>query len=178
MFGMNAAAAAAQRMLGIRNDPYMGFGFLVEVEGLLVGGFTEVSGLQFEAVVETYREGGVNDYEHKLAGGIRYPSNLVLKQGVTDLQGLWGWCEEVAKGTITRRNLSIMLLDEQSLPAQWWNVTDAYPVKWSGPEFKAESNAVAVHSVELAHRGISKPASSNVMSALRLAAGAAGDLLG
>ncbi len=59
---------AAQRLLGIRNDPYMPFNFLVEIEGLLVGGFTEVTGLTVETETEDFREGGVNEYVHKLPG--------------------------------------------------------------------------------------------------------------
>ena len=31
-----------------RKDPYMAFNFVVEIEGLTVGGFSEVSGLQIE----------------------------------------------------------------------------------------------------------------------------------
>ena len=34
--------------VALRIDPYLGFRFLVEIEGLLVAGFSEVSGLQAE----------------------------------------------------------------------------------------------------------------------------------
>ena len=46
----------------------MTFNFAVEIEGLLVGGFTQVDGLSGEVEVEEYREGGVNGYTHKLPG--------------------------------------------------------------------------------------------------------------
>ena len=39
--GLNAALALATSALGIRLDPYMPFNFLVEMDGLLVGGFKE-----------------------------------------------------------------------------------------------------------------------------------------
>ena len=45
--------------LAARADPYLGFRFLVEIEGLIVGGFSEVSGLQAETEFEEVREGGV-----------------------------------------------------------------------------------------------------------------------
>src|SRR3954463_7468117 len=88
---------------GSRRDPYTTFNFLVEIEGLVVGGFSEVSGLQVETAVEDYQEGGQNDYVHKLAGPTRYPSNLILKRGLTDVGTLWSWHQEVATGTVTRR---------------------------------------------------------------------------
>lgn len=170
--GINAAFAAGTNLLGLRNDPYLSFNFLVEIEGLVVGGFSEVTGLQIETVVETYREGGLNDYEHKLPGPTRYPANLVLKHGLTDIETLWKWHQDVTQGKIERKNGTIYLLDNLRLPAMWWNFNDAFPVKWSGPDFRAEAGAVAVETVELVHRGISKPGSSSQLSAARGALGA------
>jgi phage tail-like protein len=170
--GLNAAFAAGTSLLGIRNDPYMTFNFLVEIEGLIVGGFSEASGLQVETVVETYREGGLNEYEHKLAGPTRYPSNLILKHGLTDIETLWSWHQDVVHGVIKRKNGTIYLLDQQRLPAMWWDFLEAYPVKWVGPDLRAESNTVAVETVELVHRGISKPVFSSIVSAMRGVGGA------
>jgi len=167
--GVNAGYAAAMALLGLRNDPYVGFNFLVEVEGLLVGGFSDVSGLSVETEVETYQEGGQNAFVHHFAGRTKHP-NLVLKRGLTDIEGLWSWHQDVATGTIKRRNGSIFLLDRQRLPAMWWNFMDAYPVKWSGPDLRAESGQVAVESVELVHRGIEKPLASSLLSKARMAA--------
>ena len=174
--GVNAGYAAAMALRGLRNDPYVGFNFLVEIEGLLVGGFSDVSGLAVETQVETYQEGGQNAFVHKLPGRTQHP-NLVLKRGLTDIEGLWSWHKDVASGTIERRNGSIFLLDRQRLPAMWWNFNDAYPVKWSGPDLRAESGQVAVESVELAHRGIEKPMASSLLSAARMAAGMASQVL-
>ncbi len=141
--------------VGNRRDPYLAFNFLVEFEGLVVGGFTEVTGLQIETVIETYREGGQNEYEHRFAGPTRYPSNLVLKHGLTDADVLWNWYQDVRQGTIKRRNGTLYLLDVQGQPAMWWNVVEAYPVKWTGPELRADSNTVAFETLEFVHRGIS-----------------------
>jgi phage tail-like protein len=149
--------------LGIRNDPYLAFGFLVEVEGLLVGGFSEVSGLQVETVVETYREGGVNEYEHKLAGATRYPSNLILRHGVTDIGTLWAWHRDITQGVVERKNGTVYLLDQQRRPVMWWDFLEAYPVRWTGPELRADSNTVAVEAIELVHRGLSKTSLEGVL---------------
>lgn len=155
--GANASFSLTTNLLGIRNDPYAGFNFLVEIEGLLVGGFSEVGGLLVETEVEEYREGGRNEYVHKLPGPTRYPSNLTLKRGLTDVETLWSWHQDVVAGKIERKNGTIYLLDRQGQPVTWWNFNEAYPVKWVGPELKAEANSLAVESVELVHRGLSKP---------------------
>lgn len=176
--GFNAASMFAANLLGIRNDPYPTFNFFVEIEGLIIGSFSEVSGLRVETAVHEYQEGGQNGFVHKLPGPARYPSNLVLKRGLTDIETFWKWHQDVVAGRIRRRNGTIYLLDRQGLPAMWWDFNQAYPVKWSGPELRADSNAVAVETIELVHRGISKPALSSAISALRGGLGAASNLFG
>ncbi|OPX86532.1 MAG: T4-like virus tail tube protein gp19 [Pelotomaculum sp. PtaB.Bin104] len=140
---------------GIRKDPYANFRFLVEIGGLIVGGFSDVSGLQAETETEEYREGGVNGYVHKLPKITKY-SNLTFKRGITDADVLWKWHADVAAGKIERKNGSVILLDAAGNEKWRWNFSQAYPVKWSGPELKADSSAVAVESVEIAHNGLTK----------------------
>ncbi len=157
--------------MAIRNDPYTGFNFLVEVEGLVVGGFSEVRGLEAEVEVHDYREGGVNDYVHKLRGPVRYPSNLVLKRGFAD-DTLWSWFREAATGKVKRRNGSVSLLDARGQTVMRWEFEKACPVKWSGPELRADSNTVAAESLELVHRGLTE--SSAAGPGLELSASVSG----
>jgi phage tail-like protein len=154
--GLNAAFGLVTNLLGVRADPYHGFNFLVEIEGILAGGFSECSGLQVETEVFDYREGGVNEYVHRFAGATKYPP-LILKHGLTPIDGLWGWHQEVVEGQITRRNGTIYLLNKQHVPVMWWDFKQAFPVKWTGPELRADSSSVALESVELSHRGLSRP---------------------
>jgi phage tail-like protein len=143
-------------MPGNRQDPYLAFNFNLEIEGLIVGGFSEVTGLQVETVVETYREGGLNDYEHKFSGLTRYPTNLVLKHGLTETDFMWPWHNGVRQSNFQRRNGTIYLLDTAGGTKAAWNFLGAYPVKWTGPELRADSNTVAFESIELVHRGITR----------------------
>lgn len=136
------------------DDPYLGFKFRVELGGLTVGGFTEVSGLQAEVEVFDYREGGVNEYIHKLAGPVRYTSNLTLKHGLMDATTLWDWQQDIMQGDIRRENISIMLQDSAGKDRWRWNFKDAYPMRWRGPDLKAGTAEVAVETLELVHRGL------------------------
>jgi phage tail-like protein len=135
--------------------PYLSLRFLVEIQGLIVGGFSEVSGLQAETDVETIEEGGVNDYVHKFPKKTKYP-NIVLKKGITDSDALWNWHQDVVNGKKSRKSGFIILLDTEGNEKWRWHFVDAYPVKWSGPDLKADSNTIAVESLELAHNGIKK----------------------
>jgi phage tail-like protein len=143
-------------MVGKRTDPYLSFNFLVEIEGVVTGGFSEVSGLQAETEIKEYREGGLNEYMHRLAGPTRYASNLVLKRGLTDADTLLKWHQEVTQGTIKRKNGSIVLLDITGGETWRWNFIQAYPVKWIGPSLRGNASEVAVETLEMAHNGIYK----------------------
>lgn len=140
---------------GMRNDPYTVFRFLVELDGLVVGGFTEVTGLQAEIETELYQEGGLNGYAHLLLKGAKY-NNLVLKRGLTDSEALWKWCVETASGNVKRKNGSIILQDRTGDEAWRWNFVRAVPVRWTGPDFRSDSDTVAFETIELAHYGLSK----------------------
>ncbi|MBW4668232.1 MAG: phage tail protein [Cyanomargarita calcarea GSE-NOS-MK-12-04C] len=156
--GMNAAYAAGTNIAGVTLDPFHAFNFLIEIEGILVGGFSECSGLEVETEYYDYREGGVNEYVHRFIGPTKYQP-LVLKHGLTVINGLWTWHQEVTQaidtGTFKRRNGTVYLLSKQKIPIKWWNFKDAFPCKWTGPQLKADSGDVAFESVELAHRGLS-----------------------
>lgn len=154
--GLNAAFGLLTNLLGVRADPYHGFNFLVEIEGILVGGFSECSGLQVETEVMEYREGGVNESMHTFVTGTKYPP-LILKHGLTPIDGLWSWHQEIVANEITRRNGTIYLLNKQHIPVLWWDFIDALPVKWTGPDLRAGDSAVAVESLELRHRGLTRP---------------------
>ena len=64
-------------------DPYIGFDFAVEITGVVHAYFQECSGMQASMEIFEYKEGGQNDYSHKLPGRITY-SNITLKKGLTD----------------------------------------------------------------------------------------------
>lgn len=137
-----------------KNDPFLSYRFRVEIKGVEVAGFSEVTGLQAEVEVFDYREGGRNNFIHKLAGPVRYPSNLVLKHGLMDADSIWRWEQQMLGGDIVRHNVSIILMDSAGQDKWRWDFQDAYPVRWSGPDLRAGSAEVAIETLELAHRGL------------------------
>jgi phage tail-like protein len=136
-----------------RKDPSTVFLFHVEIEGLLVAGFTEVQGLQALIDVHTFQEGGVNDYEHHFIERVRYPP-LVLKRGFTSSNELWDWFLGYTRGKISRKDGSIIMLNESGDETCRWNFFGSYPVKWIGPELKSTTSEVAVETVEIVHNGL------------------------
>lgn len=129
------------------------FRFMVEIDGLLVGGFTHVSGLEAETEDEEYVEGGLNEYVHHFPVRTRYPK-LVLKKGFTSSNELWDWHEQVMSGKACRKSGSIILLDGKGHELCRWNFYDAYPVKWIGPDLDSVSSRIAIETLEIVHNGI------------------------
>jgi phage tail-like protein len=125
----------------------------VEIDGLLVAGFSDVSGLEVQTDVEPYHEGGVNDYEHHFIKGTKSPK-LVLKRGMTGSRELWDWYDDVTAGTIKRKNGSIILLNEAGEEACRWNFYNSFPIKWMGPELKGSQSNVAIETIEIVHNGL------------------------
>jgi phage tail-like protein len=138
-----------------RNDPFQGFRFKVEIQSLTVGGFSEATGFQAETQVEEIREGGNNLFVHRLPKETRF-QNLVLKRGLTDSKTLDSWYADVVQGKIERKNVNVILLDRMGNETWCFSFKNAYPVKWIGSEFKAESHSVAVETVEFAHHGFER----------------------
>jgi phage tail-like protein len=143
---------------GDRKDPFRGYNFKVELDGITRAGFRECSGLDATSDPIEYREGNEKVYTpRKLQGQVKY-SNIVLKGGITDDHSLWDWRKKVidGKGATELKNGSIVLMNEDGEEKLRWNFVNGWPTKWSGPSFNATANEVAVESIEIAHEGVTK----------------------
>lgn len=134
-------------------EPVTNLRFAVEIQGTVVGWFTECGGLTAERSVYPHREGGVNAYVHQLPGRIKR-THVTLKRGIAD-EVLWRWFagegdEGLHTGKVTRRNVTVILYNTDLTEANRWNIERAYPVRWIAPHLKADGNSAAVEALEIA----------------------------
>jgi phage tail-like protein len=139
-----------------RVDPYRGFRFLVEIEGITSGAFARVKGLSRELKRESYHEGGVNDYEHQLISLATHPV-VILERGLTATD-LWQWARDAADGDVARKKVTVRLNNEAGEEGWVWHIDWAIPVKWSCGDLDANSSQVSFESLELAHHGLRRGA--------------------
>lgn len=131
------------------------FRFYIDLKGVLAGWFSECTGLALQREVVEVREGGVNNFIHKLPGPIKQ-NNVTLKRGVTQSRELINWfASGLYDGKVQYVNLSILMYDAGGNVVRQWNLENAYPVKVSGPDLKADGKAVAIESIEIAYKGMS-----------------------
>jgi phage tail-like protein len=140
---------------GARTDPYRGFNFMVEIDGITQAGFQECGGLDASTDPVDYREGTDPNHVRKLTGLNKY-SAISLKRGITDSDELWKWRQTVIDGKTERKNGSIILMDEAGAEKLRWNFINAWPSKWTGPALNSTGNAIAIEALELTHEELKK----------------------
>lgn len=131
--------------------PLPAYNFRVTVDGTPMS-FAEVSGISLEYETVTYRHGlsfwegeGIKKYYYD-----KYV-NFTLKKGtIKGIDFLYVWLKEKAV-----RAVQVSLCDEQGQPVISWRVAKALPVKLEAPTFSADTNEVAIESLEVMAAGIS-----------------------
>lgn len=137
------------------STPYGKFRYKVEIDGLEAGGFSEASGFDASIDVIEYREGDMVQTPMKLPGLKKY-GNITLKKGVADSMVMYEWMIAGVEGEVERKTITITILDETETATASWQVINAWPAKYTAPDFNATSSEVAVESLEIAHEGMTR----------------------
>ena len=134
---------------------YGRFRFKVEIDGLEAGGFSEVTGFDASIDVMEYREGDMVQTPMKMPGLKKY-GHITLRKGLADTTVLYDWITAGIEGEVERKTLTITLLDQTESPVASWQIINAWPVKYTGPDFNATSSEVAIETLEVAHEGMTR----------------------
>jgi len=137
------------------STPYAKFRYKVEIDGLEAGGFSEASGFDASIDVIEYREGDMIQTPMKLPGLKKY-GNITLKQGVADSMVMYEWMIAGVEGEVERKTITITILDETETATASWQVINAWPAKYTAPDFNALTSEVAIESLEIAHEGMTR----------------------
>ena len=143
--------------VGQRRDPYRNFRFLVEIDGIVQAGFSEAAIPDSTQDPIEYREGNEAPHVRKIPGLIKY-GNLSLKWGITDSLELYEWRKLVEQGKMSeaRRNIAVVLLDDEANPRSRWEFSAAWPSKYDAPDLSASGSEIAVENLEIAHEGMTR----------------------
>jgi phage tail-like protein len=131
-----------------RVDPYKNFRFLLEIQGITQGGFSECTGFGSSVEVVEYREGGEPSSVRKLPAKITY-SDITLKWGLTDSRELYDWHFTAISGKVERKDGSIILRDDAGQDKVRWNFFGAWMSKYDAVDLNAKGNDVAVETATI-----------------------------
>ena len=116
--------------------------------------FQEVTGLSAETQVIEYRHNNSKAFDTIKMPGIQKFGNVTLKKGIfKGDDDLWKNFNAI-KNTAKKTTVVISLLDESNAVAMSWNLTNAFPTKITATDMKADSNEVAIETMEIAHEGL------------------------
>jgi len=142
---------------GARTDPYRNFRFKVEIDGIQTASFAEATIPDTTTDSVDYREGTDLPFQKKLSGLTKF-GNITLKKGLTDSLDLYQWRKTVEDtGAIkARKNISLVLIDEEGNDKARWDIVEAWPTKYSPSGFSAKANEVVIETLEIVHEGIKR----------------------
>lgn len=141
-------------MANERDRPYSQFNFQVAIVGTIAGtdvkaGFQEVSGLGTEIHIAEYRAGNWTDNSAIKISGSYKLTDVTMKRGVIgELATLHSWLVNVRDGTDDRRTITINLMaEDRTTVAQTWTLSNAKPMKYTGPSLTGKGTDVAIEEV-------------------------------
>ncbi len=141
-----------------RKDPFGNFRFRIEIDGIQQAGFSEATIPDSTSDVIEYREGSEPVlYARKLSGLTKH-GNLVLKWGITTSMDLYNWRKAIEQGQIAkvRKNIAVVLMDEEGNDAARWEFGNAWPSKYKAPDMNAKGNEVAIELLEIAFESMQR----------------------
>ena len=140
-----------------RKDPFRNSRFAVEIDGITQAWFSEVTIPDSSTDPIEYREGDELPTVRKIPGLIKH-SNITLKWGTTDSTDLYDWYQDIVNGGIqnSRKNISIITLDEEGGEAARWEFERCWPTKYDAPDMNATGNEIAIETLEIAHEGMKR----------------------
>ncbi len=124
--------------------------------------FSEVSGLGISHETTTYKESPVESGSpgprvmHMPAQGT--PATVTLNKGIvrgTSVATFYDWINAIQINQVDKRDVFVRLCDESGDVVISWKVANAFPTKLDAPSFTADSNDVAIETMELMGDGIS-----------------------
>ena len=133
--------------------------FLFEVDGVEIGHFVEVTGLEMTVSTQEYLEGGQNQYVHRFPGVICWP-NLVFRRGMVNSDALFQWVASSSgegfagkSNTLTRSTGAVTVVDGSGTRLRSWEFEGVFAVSWAGPRLSVDATEALVETLEVAHNG-------------------------
>ena len=141
--------------MAINNYPLKKYNYRVQIDNIDVAGFSEVSGFDASVDVIEYREGTESINSPRKMPGLTKYGNVTLKWGMSESLSFYEWVAGISGGEKAAaeervQDIVIFLQDDRHNDTANWTLVNAWPCKYTAPDFNASSSEVAFESIELA----------------------------
>ena len=130
---------------GLPTDALASYHYSIEIDGVMVAQFQEVSGLTSEIDVIELKENTKDGkyIVHKLPGN-RKPPTITLKRAKSSSMELYNWHQQIFQGNVSsaRKNGSVVLYSYDHTEVGRYNFINAWPSKLSMSTLKSSGNEI------------------------------------
>jgi phage tail-like protein len=142
----------ASGLPSLPNDAIASYHFAVEIDGVEIAQFSELSGITSEIDVIELKENMKNGKPMiKKLPGARKPPTITLKRAKNSSKALWDWHYAMYQGKVAtaRKNGSIILNDYEGGEITRYNFTNGWVSKVTMGTLKAGSNEVLMEEISI-----------------------------
>lgn len=141
--------------MAINIYPFKKYNYRLEIDGIDQAAFSEVSGFDASVDVIEYREGTETINSPRKMPGLTKYGNVTLKWGMSESLSFYEWVSGISSGETGTaedrvKDITIYLQDDAHNDIANWTFFNAWPCKYTAPDFNASSSEIAFESVELA----------------------------
>jgi phage tail-like protein len=137
---------------GLPTDALASYHYSIEIDGVMVAQFQEVSGLTSEIDVIDLKENTKDGKYiiHKLPGN-RKPPSITLKRAKSSSTDIWQWHQQIFQGNVAnaRKNGSVVLYSYDHTEVGRYNFINAWPSKVSMSTLKSSGNEILMEEVTI-----------------------------
>jgi phage tail-like protein len=135
-----------------RQRPFPVSNFLVEIDGITVGGVAEVTPPGGEAAVIWYRSGSDPADKQRAMRGSLSTDSILLRRAFNGDRSLYEWWQLVRIGESgARRSMNIVVLDDEANEVARWNVSGAFPRSHRVDRLEATAERILMETVEIVY---------------------------
>lgn len=140
-------------------DPVVSFNFEIDIQGIITGFFSSVSGLGGSTEVTEQLIVGASGVQivRKIPGRFE-GAEITLKRAITANMDAWAWRKMIVDGNISeaRKNGTIKMLDQAGDPVAQWDFTMAWPSKIDVDSADSGSSSVMQETITVVYEELTR----------------------
>jgi phage tail-like protein len=134
------------------SDPLLAKFFTLTVDSMDLGHWTQVQLGSVDVAIESYQEGGNQQFVHKIPGRVSYKNLKLTRLAGQETKLVASFFTSVAQG-YQPSGAEVVALGRDYQPILTFTYLRVVPVSWTLPKFDVDGKKALVETIEFAHHG-------------------------